>query len=337
MAPRSKDPLAALDRSAPGPLYVVDGEERVWVDEAVQRIRAAAVPAHAADFNYEVLNGKQVPAARIVDSANMLPAFAERRMVLVTHADKLPLAADVGTLVAYAKKPSPRTTLVIVADKKFDGRSKGYIALKKAGTALRFDPPRPREMPAVVRARARALDARIDDGAVRALIDAVGNDLSRASQVLEVLVLYVGPDAARAITADDVVEVAAVTREENVFQLVDDIGAKDRARVLAGLHRMLVVSREPALRLLALIARHYRMLLKARMAIEGRLPRRELPRALGAPPFVVDKVLQQARAYDPAGLVRGLRLIAATDRALKGGNLSAVRAMERLAFDLMAS
>ena len=128
-----------------------------------------------------------------------------------------------------------------------------------------------------------------------------------------------------------------MTREENVFQLVDDIGAKDRARVLAGLHQMLVVSREPALRLLALIARHYRMLLRARAAVEGRLPRQELPRALGAPPFVVDKVLRQARGYDPAGLVRGLRLIAATDRALKGGSLSPVRAMERLALALMSS
>ena len=180
MASRSKDPLGALTKGPPDPLYVIDGDERVWVDDAVRRIRAAAVPAQAADFNYEALDGKQVSAARIVDAANMLPAFADRRLVLVTHADKLPLAADVDTLVAYAKDPCRTTTLVIVADKKFDGRSKGYLALKKAGTALRFDPPRAREMPAAVRARARTLDVRVDDGAVRALVDAVGTDLSRA-------------------------------------------------------------------------------------------------------------------------------------------------------------
>ena len=333
----AKDPFSALKTKSPDPLYMIDGEERVWVDEAVRLLRAAAVPAHAADFNYEVVNGKQASAARIVDAANMLPAFADRRMVLVTHADKLLQADDVDTLMAYAKKPSPTTTLVIVADKKFDGRSRAYGVLKKAGTALRFDTPRPREMPAAVRGRARALDVRLEEGAVRALVDAVGTDLSRASQVLEVLALYVGPGASRAVTADDVADVAVVTREENVFQLVDDIGAKDRARVLAGLHQMLVVSREPALRLLALIARHYRMLLKARQAIEGRLPRGQLPSVLGAPPFVVDKVLRQARGYDQTSLVASLRLIAATDRALKGGRLSAVRAVERLALRLMGA
>lgn len=333
----TKDPLARLETAGPEPVYVIDGEERVWVDEAVARLKKAAVPAHAADFNFDVLNGKQTSAAQIVDASNMLPAFAERRMVLVHHADKLLAASDVDTLIAYAKDPSPTTTLVIVADKKFDGRSKGYGAIKKAGTALRFDTPKPREMPAAVRARAKALNVQIDDAGVRALVDAVGTDVSRASQVLEVLLLYVGPEASRPITADDVVEVAAVTREENVFQLVDDIGARDRARVLAGLHQMLVVSREPALRLLALIARHYRMLLKARQAIEGGVPRGQLASVLGAPPFVVDKVLRQARGYDQAGLVRGLQRIASTDRALKGGRLSPVRAMERLALSLMAS
>ena len=332
----SKDPFSALQGKPVTSLYVVDGDERVWVDEAVRMLKAAAVPKHAADFNYEVLNAKQVSAARIVDSANMLPAFAERRMVLVVHADKLLQADDVEVLLAYAQKPSPTTTLVIVADKKFDGRMKGYLALKKAGTVLRFDTLKPREMPGAVRARARTLGVQLEEGAVRALVDAVGTDLSRASQVLEVLSLYLEPSEVRAITADDVAEVAMVTREENVFELVDDIGAKDRARVLAGLHQMLVVSREPALRLLALVARHYRMLLKAHEADQARVPRQQLPAALGVPPFVVDKVLRQARGYDRADLVRGLRWVAATDRALKGGSLSPIRAMERLALGLMS-
>ena len=332
MARASKDPLAALRAGSPAPIYLVDGDERLLVDEAVAEIKAASLPETARDFNFDLFSGKEANPDRIAEAAQMFPAFAKRRLVMVTHADKL-ASDDAAALMRYAADPSPTTVLLLVAT-KFDARTKVYKALKKAGVALRFSHPKPREMADIIKRRAERIGAKIDSRAIRALIDAVGADASAAYQALELLALYVG-DSSRAITADDIAHVVAVTKEESIFKLVDAIGQRDRRSVLLGLHSMLSSTHEHPLRILAMIARHYRNLLRARVGLDRKASRSELQSMVGVPPFLLNNLLSQARDHRVEDLARGLTRIQATDGALKGGGLADARAIERLALSLM--
>lgn len=328
---RASDPLAELQKSGPQPVYFLDGDERALLEEFLSTLKEVAVPPAARDFNFEAFSGKEVTLSRVLDSASTLPAFSERRMVLVTQADKL--ATEAEPLIRYLASPSPTTVLVLVAD-RFDARTKVYKAAQKAGAALRFERPKPREMPALVKARAERRDLKITSEAVRLLIDAVGADLGAIDRSLELLDLYRGPER-RAVDADDVASLIFAAKEESVFELVDAIGSGDRAGALALLHRILVVQREAALRVLALVARHYRQLLSVREMLDRRVPPPQMASVLGLPPFVVDKLCRQANRLDVDGLVRGHALIKAADRQLKGGRLSATRVMEGLALGLM--
>lgn len=325
----------ALKSGALEPLYAIDGDERLLVDEAVVALKAAAVPANAADFNFDAMNGKEVSVARIIDAAQTLPAFAARRMVLVTQAEHID-AEQALPLLTYFEDPCPSTVLALVASSKFDARTKFYKTLQKVNATFRFERPTPREMPAALTARARSMGLQVQDAAIRLLVDAVGTDLSAAAQALEVVALYVGPKTPRPITEDDVAALVSVTRQENIFQLVDAIGAKDRATVMEGLHTMLSGAQAHPLQILALVARHYRILMKAKAAVGTGVARADLQRVLGVPPFAVDKVLRQSRGYSGRRLSENLSAVAAADRALKGGRLDPARAMERLVFDLMS-
>lgn len=321
------DLATELKRSGPRPVYAIDGGERVLVDEAVRAIRDAAVPPRARDFNYQAMVGKEANEQRIIEAAQMLPAFAQQRMVLITQCDKLELGDP---FLAYLERPNPTTVLVLVAE-KFDARTKLYKAFQKAGAALRFDPPSAREMPDAIKTRARAQGLKIDDGAIRSLADAVGTDLTQASQALEVLGLYVD---GRAITSKDVAAVVSVTKEESVFELMDAIGGQKLAPVLEGIVNLLEVQREAPLRLLALIARQYRHLLKARAALDAGMSPHDLPGLLGVPPFVVDRIVEQARRQTQETFARDLAAIAWADRELKGGALKDQRTLERLVLTL---
>ncbi|MCA9551934.1 MAG: DNA polymerase III subunit delta [Myxococcales bacterium] len=333
--PSAADPREALRHGPPGPVYALDGDERLMVDEAVAALKAAAVPVHAADFNFDAFNAREAKLARIMEAAQTLPAFAQRRMVLVTEAEHIdPEGAQ--ELLSYLESPSPTTVLVLVAGGNFDARTKLYKALEKAGAAVRYARPTLREMPDAVRARADAMGLKVESGAVRALVDALGTDVSGAAQALEVLSLYVGPGSGRPITAADVASLITVTREENIFQLVDAIGAKDKAAALAGLHAMLSNEQAHPLQLLALVARHYRNLMKTRAAQAAGVPRDALGKLVGVPPFAVDKLIRQAKGYSGRGLSDALGAITAADRALKGGRLESTRAMERLVLQLMS-
>lgn len=330
-APASADPFAALEKEGPRPVYVIDGDERVLIDEMVQAILAAAVPAHARDFNLDRLSGRDVTVTRVLDTAQTLPAFAERRVVVVEGADKLGFDKS-DAFLSYVEDPNPSTVLVLVAE-RFDGRTKAYKAIKKAGFALRFAKPKPREMPQLIRRRADRLGVAIESDAIRVLADATGADVGAATQALEVLSLYAN---GRPVTGDDVTRVVSVTREESIFELVDAIGHGDRVVVLTALHTMLVVNREPPLRMLFMVGRHYRNLLKARAALDAGANRDEILAEVGIPPFLLSNLLDQARRHSLAELARGLGAVNHADQELKGGPLSSQRTMERLVLQLMA-
>jgi DNA polymerase-3 subunit delta len=328
---RAPDPFVELEKNGPRPVYVLDGDERALLEDFLAALKDAAVPPASRDFNFEAFVGRETTVARVLDSASTLPAFAQRRMVVVTQADKL--FAESAPLIAYLAEPSPTTVLVFVGE-QFDGRTKVYQAAKKSGAAIRFSRPQPREMPAIVRARAQRRGLKIEPDAVRMVVDAVGADIGAVDHSLELLDLYRGEED-RPIDADDVATVIFAVKEESVFELVDAIGGGDRETALALLYRILVVQREPALRVLALVARHYRQLLTVRDLSERRTPPPDIARVLGVPPFVVDKLGPQARRMSIEGLVKGHALIKAADRQLKGGKLSDARVMEGLALGLM--
>jgi DNA polymerase-3 subunit delta len=324
--------LAELAKKGPRPVYAIDGDERTLVDEAVRAIRDASLTA-AKDFNYDVFSARDTPPIRFVEAAQTMPAFAKRRVVLVTQAEKIdPEAAE--PLLAYLSNPNPHSVLILVAD-KLDGRTKLYKAFEMAGAALRFDRPKLGDMTEIVRARAARIGVAIAPDAVRALVDAVGADAGGAWHALDLLALYVGPGSGRGITKADVETVVSSTKEESIFELVDAIGGGDRAAVLEGLHRMLTVSRDAPLRVLAMVARHYRNLLRARAVLDGAGSTRELPQILGVPPFVANNLADQARKHGVTALAAGVVACGETDRDLKGGPLDDVRAMERLALRLM--
>lgn len=334
------NPYLALKNGEIAPLYVVDGVA-ILASEFVRAVRAAVFPpgSMGEDFNYERFSGKdsKTTVGRLLDAAKTLPAFAPRRLVVLTQADSLlPAKAEDANeaLIAYAQNPSPTTTLVLAADGKFDARTKVYKALKKHGAVARFEEPTERTMPGLVADRAEELGLAIAADAKRALADAVGTDLIAMRSALENLSLYIGDR--KKVERADVDAVVPSVAEEKIFDLVDAIVDGHQARVMAGLDTLLGAQREPALKLLALVARQYRLLVRARAELDAGTSPGALASKLGIPPFVVDRLVRQASAGAPDRFARGLVSIATTDWRLKGGTrqVEDIRVFERLVLAL---
>jgi DNA polymerase-3 subunit delta len=76
--------------------------------------------------------------------------------------------------------------------------------------------------------------------------------------------------------------------------------------------------RESAVGVVVMLARHIRQLALVHAMRAANTPRNEWGSRLGVPPFIVDKIVAQARAYSPAALAAAVRRLAEADRALKG-------------------
>src|SRR5207244_3684645 len=125
----------------------------------------------------------------------------------------------------------------------------------------------------------------------------------------------------------------ATTRQHTVFELIDAVGAGDREaalRLLAGI----LAAREPALRLLAMLGRHVRQLWLAREVMAQTRGTGEVAQALGVPPFVAGKLMDQARRLSPARIGGMHEAIYRTDRTLKLSKIEDERYMERLVLQL---
>jgi DNA polymerase-3 subunit delta len=290
------------------PVYVLVGPERWRIDRAVQAIRKATLDEATAAWNLELFGGKDGKAVKILGAARTPPMMGRGRLVLVRDADALD-PAEQDAFGPYLEDPNPTTTLVLLAA-KLDGRRKLAVAAKKAGAWLDAPAVPERALPSWAMRLAKTLGHDLDGAAAAALVECCGADLYLLDDALQRLGLYVGEG--RPITTAAVSACVAPLRSGNVFELVDAIGRRQALRALSLLGQLLD-AREPGLRILWWMSRHIRQLVVARETAA-----RDLPGKLGVPPFVADKLAQQARGFPPSTLERALDVLSTTDLELKG-------------------
>lgn len=288
------------------PVYVLTGEA-LLVQRQVQELIDTVVPPASRGFNLDQLEGKAAGATAIMNAARTLPMMGKNRLVLVRDADLL--GASLADLVPYLEKPSPETVLVLLVG-KVDGRIKFYQAAKKRGYLHELEAPR--QQAGWIRDEVRRRGATMTDDGVRRLAEVASGDLGRLASAVEQLSLYAGD---RAITANDVDDLIAETRERTVFELANAVGESQRERALRAVDK-LFEQRESAVGLAMMLARHMRQIALIKEAAQQR--QSDLARAAGVPPFAVDGLLAQARRFSPAGLTRAFALLAQADRDLKG-------------------
>lgn len=327
--PTGADPLAPLREGEAGPLYFVHGKERYLVDRAVELLRARVLDPRTRDFNYELFYGKEAGAARIAQAARTLPMMAKRRLVLVRDADEMK-GDELGALIPYVSDPAPETCLVFVAEKA-DQRLKFFSAFKKHGVILKLDPLYERQLPDFVRGEAKARGVTLAPDALTMIVDEIGAELGQLADAVERLAIYVGER--KQVTAEDVDKVVATTRQRNVFELANAVGAGDRAHALAVLSSMLG-ARESGVRIVAMLARHLRQLWITSELLERTRDKFEIAGALGIPPFFADDIIRQARNIDAARAKRMHAALFKADKDLKSSRLDDARLLEALILEL---
>ncbi|MFO0573042.1 MAG: DNA polymerase III subunit delta [Polyangia bacterium] len=338
-ASKTADPLeplySALQSGSPPPIVYLCGKEQFLVNRAVEAVKSAVLDQATRDFNYDVFQAKDAPVSKILAAARTLPMMARRRLVLVRDADELD-AAEMVQLGKYTEAPVPEACLCLVAEKA-DLRLRFFTQIKKQGLLLKLEPLSERQLPAFVESEARRLKVKLQPGAAARLADEIGADLGQLVDALGRLANYVAEG--QPIKISDVEEVVATTRQHSVFELIDAVGAGDRAQALSLLGGMLA-QREPALRLLAMLGRHVRQLWQTCDLVHGghggRAGAAEVASALGVMPFVATKLLDQARRLSLRRVTAMHEAIYQVDRALKLSKLDDERLMEQLVLRLCA-
>jgi len=311
------------------PVTLVVGEEEFLVDRAVRDLITAA---RAADLGGDLhdLDGPALSPGEL-ESLTSPSLFGGGSVVVIRAAQNA--GKDVtAELTRYTRNPAPDAILILT----HAGGAKGkelLAAIKAAGARVIECPKITRfgERLDFIRAEFRRAGTRADDGAARALLDAVGSDLRELAAACDQL----------AADTEGGIDEAVVTRyyrgraEATGFTVADRAVEGHLAQALEQLRWALATGVSPVL-ICSALAQGVRLLGRVGSAPRG-VSSAALAAEVGAPPWKIDRVRQQLRGWHPDGIARALHSVAEADAQVKGEASSAAYALERAVRRIVAS
>ena len=292
-------------------VYLLLGEEDLLVDQALAELLDRLIPPEERDLNLDVVRADEIEIGDLITLVDTLPFFGQRRAVVVKDADVWK-AAEQEQLAAYLERGAPPSALILVAV-SLDRRRKLFTAVRKLGEIQEFPRLSIRQLPSWVTDRVRREGRRIDPDAVEALIALVGPGLRQLSLELEKLFAYV--ETLERITRRDVEAAVSRLSESTIFMMVDAIGERRGGDALRYLDDILREEASPYV--LFMVARQFRLLMRASHLTARRKPFAAVQEALGVPPFVARKIIAQVEHFPPDVFPRIFARLAEADRAVK--------------------
>lgn len=307
----------------PGPLHLVTGPEDLLAERAVCQIVAAA---RSVDAEVQVLEVGPEGYKRGDLGGHTSPSlFGELRVVVVHNLEEAgdELIADARALVT-----APEPDVVLVLRHRAGTRGKGLLdAAKGAGAAVHACPliKSDAEKTDFVVREFRSARRQIVPEAVRALVEAVGQDLRELASACSQLMADTRADSGRdqgPVDAEMVERYYGGRVETTGFKVADAAiaGHTDQALVLL---RYALGSGVDPVPLVAVLAMGLRSLAKVSAMAHARAG--DAARELAMAPWQVDKARRQLTGWAPAGLAAAIQAVAAADLAVKGGLPNKVR------------
>ena len=303
--------------------YLLYGEETYLKNQYRDKLMRAAA-AQGDTMNVSSFEGKDVSPAALVDLAETLPFFAERRVILVQDSGFFKNSND--KITDYLSDISPSTCLIFV-ESEVDKRTKAFKAAKKAGAAAEFGIQKEALITRWILGRLAKEHKKITRDTMQFFIARTGFDMGNIDKELEKLLCYtLGNDV---IETADVAAVVTARLENRIFEMVDAIAGHRQAKALE-LYSDLLALKEAPMRILYLLIRQFRILAETKELAAKGCGASEIAQKIKVPEFAARKNMAQAKGFLGQGLLLALKDGAELEEAVKTGRINDKIAVEIL-------
>lgn len=339
--------INSIKRGVISPVYLLCGTEEYLQEKVINSLKEALVATDIGSFNLDELEGEEVTIETIVDIANTLPVFAEKRLVIVKNAPfllagKKKKEADEEAdeadekesprkttpniniaenqekrLLEYLADPLISTCLVFWQKGSVNKNRKIYKAIVASkGQVLTFNPLKGRDLNNWLVSEAQRMGKVLEPPAVEYISFNCGNQLRDLHNELNKLALYSGKE--KTITLAMAQMLVTKSSEGNIFNLVDNLGQKKAEKAMQELGNLLALG-EPPVKIVFMIARQFRLLLLVKDLMLRGYDEKRIASELTLHPYVTGKILRQTHNFSFAELEKNLELIRQSDLEMKSG------------------
>lgn len=304
-------------------MYLLCGEEDYLRRQYRDKLKKALVPEDDT-MNFHSYEGKDINVGEIIDLAETLPFFAEKRVILIENSGLFKSGGE--KLAEYLSNPA-ESVMMIFTETQIDKRSKLYKVIKDKGRVSEFAVQDENTLKRWILGMVKKENKNIQDGAVNLFLEKTGTDMENIRMEMEKLFCYTLQKDV--ITLQDVETVTTQRISNRIFEMVSAIAEKKQQKALDMYHDLLTLKETP-MGILALIARQFNLMLQVKELQKKGLPSKIIGEKTGLSPYIAQKYEKQALKFTMESLVSALAACVEADEAVKTGKLSDVLSIELL-------
>ena len=302
--------------------YLLYGEERYLIRQYRDKLKKAIVTEDDT-MNFSSFEGTEINQKEIIDLAETLPFFAEKRLIIMEDTG---LFKKGGEDLAEYLPSAPESTFFVFVEEEVDKRSKMYKAIGKSeGSSIEFSQQSDDTLAKWVGGRIKKEGKGMTQAAYNLFIAKTGSDMENIDKELEKLLCY-------CLEKDTIEEadVEAITTEQiqsKVFDMVDAISSHKQKTAL-DLYYDLLALKEPAMRIMFLITRQFQMLMIVKSMSNRGFGNKDIASKAGCPEWAVKKYQAQGRGYSLEQLKKAVNDGVSYEEAVKTGQMNDQLAVE---------
>lgn len=307
--------------------YLLYGEED-YLKRQYRDSLANALVQLDDQMNRSYFEGKNIVAEQVLELGETIPFFGERRLIILENSGYFKKTPEDLEKKLEAFPPS---TYVLFVEKEVDKRSRLYKWIGKNGYASEMKTPDEKMLIRWVKSLCEKEHKQMGDPAIYYMVEHMGTDMLLLKNEMDKLFAYcLERDE---IQISDIQQICVSQAEDKIFEMLDAIGSRNQKKALLLYHDLLAL-KEPAMRVLYMLTRHYHILTQISGLLGEGKDSKTIASVCRIPPFSVKKYTAQANAYSFESLKRIVEKCQETDQGIKTGRLQDTVGMELLIVEL---
>ena len=294
--------------------YLLYGEEAYLKKQYKEKLTKAMFP-DGDTVNYAYFEGKGTEPSKLIDLAETMPFFAERRLIVVENSGFFKSSCP--ELADYIRQ-MPDTACFLFVEEEADKRGKMFKAVKETGYVLELKRQDEKTLLLWIARQVKGEQKQIKESTARYLLERVGTDMENLEKELEKLFGYTLGETE--ITVSDIDAICSVQIENKIFKMIEAAAAKRQKEMLDYYYDLLTL-KEPPLKILSLLSRQFRLLLETKELVKEGRDRSQIAKVTKQPPFAAEKCIRQCREFSAAQLKGILSEAAELEEMAKTGRL----------------
>lgn len=301
--------------------YLIYGQETYLIRQYRDKLKRALV-SEDDTMNFSSYEGREVSQTEIIDLAETLPFFADRRLILIEGSGWFDGAGE--EIAAYLPT-APESTFFVFVEEKVDKRSKLYKAVAKIGYIAEIGAQNEETLQRWVLGRLKKEGKGITQQAYHLFIEKTGTDMENIDREMEKLICYTLEKDT--IEPEDVEAITTEQTQNKIFDMVDAISSHQQKRAL-DLYYDLLSLREPSMRILYLITRQFHILAIVKAMSNQGFGNKDIASKAGCPEWAVRKYAAQCKGYSLDQIKQAVKDGTELEEAVKTGQLNDQLAVE---------